>query len=120
MSEKSEELIEKTNSTNNTVSKRTIKLPNSVTEKKKDVNSNAINNIIPIESLKEKTLISRKTKRTLHLNLGTEEIKEDLSIKDPNSITMVIPKISTNKDNKELLLDTLLDVDDNSDRKSVV
>lgn len=114
MSEKSEELIEKTNSTNNTVSKRTIKLPNSVTEKKKDVNSNAINNIIPIESLKEKTLISRKTKRTLHLNLGTEEIKEDLSIKDPNSITMVIPKISTNKDNKELLLDTLLDVDDNS------
>ena len=42
MSEKSEELIEKTNSTSNIVSKRKLKLPTSVTEKKKDVNSNNI------------------------------------------------------------------------------
>ena len=99
-----EELIEKTNSTSNIVSKRKLKLPTSVTEKKKDVNSN---NIIPIESLKEKSLSSKKTKRTLHLNLGIEpeeikeEVKSESSIEDENSITMIIPKISTKKDEKE-------------------
>lgn len=117
MSEKSEELIEKTNSTSNIVSKRKLKLPTSVTEKKKDVNSN---NIIPIESLKEKSLSSKKTKRTLHLNLGIEpeeikeEVKSESSIEDENSITMIIPKISTKKDEKEKLMDTLLDIDDTS------
>lgn len=121
MSEKSEELIEKNNNTSNIVSKRTIKLPNSVTKKKKEVNSNAINNIIPIESLKEKNLSSKKTKRTLHLNLGfeaeeekKEEAKSESSFEDENSITMIIPKTSTIKNDKEKLMDTLLDIDDAS------
>lgn len=86
MSKISEELVKLSNNAARKTSKRTIKIPAAIVEKEtKAKQKETINNIISIDSLKDKKNNQKKSKRTLSLNLGnnkTSNEKEELPISE--------------------------------------
>lgn len=136
MSKKSDELIEnaineKSNNASKRSIKRTIKLPTSTNEKKKDVEEKT-SNIISLDTIKaekeKKGSVAKKTKRTLHLSIEKEEnsnevptnevsetVEENIVQKVNNEVSNVetIP-VATNfvvsaEDEKDIILESLLD-----------
>lgn len=136
MSKKSDELIEnaineKSNNASKRSVKRTIKLPASTNEKKKDVEEKT-NNIISLDTIKaekeKKNSVPKKSKRTLHLTIGKEESNREVSnneiqetnienisekvnneVSNVETIPVVTNFIISAEDEKDIILESLLD-----------
>lgn len=97
MSKISEELVKLSNNAAGKTTKRTIKIPAAIVEKEAKVKQNAtLNNIISIDSLKDKKNTPKKSKRTLSLNLGNNKAnneKEELPISEKIDITETISPV---------------------------
>lgn len=101
MSKVSEELRNLANNAVRNSSRRTIKLPAYVIENQSKTESKKVNNVIPIDSLKEKKEMQKKSARTLSLNLSglnnslenDEEAIEETDKK--HSVTLILDSSST-------------------------
>lgn len=74
MSKRSEDLVKLSNNVARKTAKRTLKVPTAIVEKETKIKSKeTISNIISIDSLNGKKNNSKKSKRTLSLNLGNNK-----------------------------------------------
>lgn len=91
MSKRSEDLVKLSNNVARKTAKRTLKVPTAIVEKETKIKSKeTISNIISIDSLNGKKNNSKKSKRTLSLNLGNNKSsneKKELSISEEIDIT---------------------------------